>query len=78
MPKDWSDALLVPIPKKGDFSKCDNWRDIALLDITGKVAARIIQERLQDLTEEELPESQCDFEEWAWMIRYGIYCAPAC
>ena len=59
VPKDWSDALLVPIPKKGDLSKCDNWRGIALLDVVGKVVVRIIQERLQDLAEEELPESQC-------------------
>lgn len=61
MPKDWSDALLVPIPKKGDLSKCDNWRGIALLDVVEKVVARIIQESLQALAEEELPESQCGF-----------------
>ena len=61
MLKDWSDALLVPIPKKGDLGKCDNWRGIALLDTVGKVAARIIQERPQALAEEELPESQCGF-----------------
>ena len=39
--------------------KCDNWRGIALLDVVGKVTAWIIQERLQKLAEEELPESQC-------------------
>ena len=61
VPKDWSDALQVPIPKKGDLSKCDNWRGIARLDTVGKVIARIIQERLQTLAEEELPESQCGF-----------------
>ena len=61
VPKDWSDALLVPIPKKGDLSKCDNWRGIALLDVVRKVVARIIQERLQDLAEEELLECQCGF-----------------
>ena len=49
VPKDWSDALLVPIPKKSNLSKCDNWRGIALLDVVGKVVARIIQERLQSL-----------------------------
>ena len=61
VPKDWSDALQVPIPKKGDLSECDNWRGIARLDTVGKVIARIIQERLQSLAEEELPESQCGF-----------------
>ena len=60
-PKEWTDAILIPIPKKGDLSNCDNWRGISLLDVVGKVIARIIQDRLQLLAEEELPESQCGF-----------------
>ena len=56
-----SDAVLVPIPKKGDLTRCDNWRGISLLDVVGKVAARILQGRLQELAEEVLPESQCGF-----------------
>ena len=61
VPQDWIDAILVPIPKKGDLKNCDNWRGISLLDVVGKVVARILQERLQELAEEELPESQCGF-----------------
>ena len=57
----WRDSILVPIPKKGDLSNCDNWRGISLLDVVGKVVARILQERLQKLAEDELPESQCGF-----------------
>ena len=44
VPKDSSDAVLVPIPKKGDLSNCDNWRGIALLDVVGKVVARVLQD----------------------------------
>ena len=61
VPQDWSDALLVPIPKKGNLKNCDNWRGVALLEVVGKVTAKIIQGKLQDLAEEELPESQCGF-----------------
>ena len=61
VPKDWTDAVLVPIPKKGNLRKCDNWRGIALLDVVGKVVARIILERLQEIADTELPESQCGF-----------------
>ena len=61
VPKEWTDAILVPIPKKGDITKCDNWWGIALLDVVGKVVARVVQGRLQDLAEEVLPESQCGF-----------------
>ena len=61
VPSDWCDAVLVPIPKKGDLSKCDNCRGIALLDVVGKVVARVLQERLQKVAEDELSESQCGF-----------------
>ena len=58
---DWKDAEIVPIPKKGDLKHCDNWRGISLLDVVGKVFARILQERLQVVSEKVLPESQCGF-----------------
>ena len=61
VPAEWRDAILVPLPKKGDLSRCDNWRGISLLDVVGKLVARIVQERLQKLAEDELPESQCGF-----------------
>ena len=46
VPQAWRDAELVPIPKKGDLSNCDNWQGIALLDVVGKVIGRLIQNRL--------------------------------
>ena len=59
--KECTDAILIPIPKKGDTTKCDNWQGIALLEVVGKVDARIVQRKLQDLAEVVLPESQCGF-----------------
>ena len=59
VPKDWVDAVIVPIPKKGDLSDCNNWRGISLFDVVCKVTARILQDRLQQLVDEELPVSQC-------------------
>ena len=61
VPCDRRDVILVPIPKKGNLTNCDNWRGISLLEVVGKVVARVIQERLQKIAEEELPESQCGF-----------------
>ena len=61
VPQAWRDAEIVPIPKKGDLSRCDNWRSIAFLDVVGKDVGRLIQNRLQILAEEELPDSQCGF-----------------
>ena len=59
--QDWKDAVVVPIPKKGNLNHCDNWRGISLLDVVGKLFGRILQERLQVLAESLLPESQCGF-----------------
>ena len=61
VPQDWRDAILVPVPKKGNLHCCDNWRGIALLDVVGKLVGRVIQNRLQKLAECVLPESQCGF-----------------
>ena len=58
---DWKDAEIVPIPKKGNLQSCDNWRGISLLDVAGKVFARIVQDRLQVIAESILPDSQCGF-----------------
>ena len=44
MVEDWRDAEIVPIPKKGNLKLCDNWQGISLLDMVGKVFARILQE----------------------------------
>ena len=46
VPQAWRDADLVPVPKKGDLSFCDNWRGIALLDVVGKAVGRLVQTRL--------------------------------
>lgn len=59
VPSDWRDAVLIPM--KGDLSRCDNWKGIALLDVVGKVMATVLQERLQKVAEDELPESKCGF-----------------
>ena len=67
VPQEWADATLIPIPKKGNLSDCNNLRGIALLDVVGKVVAR---ERLQRLAEQVLPKSQCGFVRcaaaWTW------------
>lgn len=58
---DWKNAEIIPIPKKGALKVCDNWRGISLLDVVGKVFARIVQSRLQRTAEGLLPDSQCGF-----------------
>ena len=47
---------MLRFPKKGNLQSCDNWRGISLLDVVGKIFARIIT-----IAETILPESQCGF-----------------
>ena len=61
MPREWRDALLVPVQKKRDLTKCDNWKRISLLDIMGKLFGKVLQKRLLELAEELLSDSQCGF-----------------
>ena len=45
-PLEWSKSLIVPIPKKGDLSKVENYKGITLLPILSKVFTQILKERL--------------------------------
>ena len=42
VPQEWGDCQLVPIPKKGNLSSCDNWRGIALLEVVGWPSTRLL------------------------------------
>ncbi|BHF67679.1 hypothetical protein SprV_0301070700 [Sparganum proliferum] len=63
VPQDFKDATIVHLYKrKGNRQVCDNHRAISLLNIAGKIFARILLNRLNTHLEQGLlPESQCDF-----------------
>nr|VZI07985.1 unnamed protein product [Spirometra erinaceieuropaei] len=63
VPQDLKDATIVHLYKrKGNRQVCDNHRGISLLDIAGKIFARILLNRLNNhLAQGLLPESQCGF-----------------
>jgi hypothetical protein len=61
MPGDWKVGLIVPLLKKGDKMKCENYREITLLNVAYKVLSNIILEQLKEYSEEILGEYQCGF-----------------
>ena len=60
-PQDWKMSVFIPIPKKGNAKECLNYRTIALISHANKVIFKILQARLQQYVNCELPDVQADF-----------------
>ena len=59
-PQDWKRSVFIPIPKKGNAKECSNYRTIALVSHSSKVI-KILQARLQQYMNHELPDVQAGF-----------------
>ena len=60
-PQDWKRSVFIPIPKKGNPKECSNYHTIALNLHTSKVMLKILQARLQQYVNRELPDIQAGF-----------------
>ena len=60
-PQDWKRSVFIPIPKKGNAKKCSNYCTIALISHASKVMLKILQGRLQQYVNCELPDVQAGF-----------------
>jgi len=60
-PKDWKRSVFIPIPKKGNAKEYLNYHTIALTSHTSKVMLKILQARLQQYMNCELPDVQAGF-----------------
>ena len=58
---DWKRSVFIPIPKKGNVKECSNYYTIALISHTSKVMLKILQARLQQYVNRELPDVQAGF-----------------
>ena len=59
--QDWKWSVFVPIPKKGNAKECSNYRTIALISHISEVMLKILQARLQQYVNRELPDVQAGF-----------------
>ena len=59
--QDWENSVFIPIPKKGNAKECSNYHTIALISHAGKVMLKILQARLQQYVNRELPDVQAGF-----------------
>ena len=60
-PQDWKRSVCIPIANKGNTKECSNYRTIAFIAHASKVMLKILQARLQQNVNRELPDVQAGF-----------------
>ena len=60
-PQDWKRSVFIPIPKKGNAKECSNYCTIAVISHASKVMLKILEARLQEYLNCELPDVQTGF-----------------
>ena len=55
-------SVFIPIPKKGNAKECSNYHTIAFISHASKALLKILQVRLQQYMNHELPDVQAGFE----------------
>ena len=70
-PQHWKRSVFIPIPKKGNAKECSNYHTIVLISHASKVMLKILQARLQQYVNRELPDVQAGFRKGRG-IRYQI------
>ena len=60
-PQDWKRSVFIPVPKKGNAKECSDYHTIALISHASKVMLKILQARLLQYVNQELPDVQAGF-----------------
>ena len=60
-PQDWKRSVFNPVPKKCNAKECSNYCTVALISHASKVLLKIVQARLQQYMNHELPDVQAGF-----------------
>ena len=61
LPQDWKRSVFIPVPKKGNAKECSNYCTTALISHASRVMLKILQARLQQYVNRELPDVQAGF-----------------
>ena len=60
-PQDWKSSVFTSVPKKGNAKECSNHCTITLISHASKVMLKILQARLQQYRNQDIPEVQAGF-----------------
>ena len=61
IPDNWTKSIILTMPKKGDITKCENYRTISLINHSSKILLEIIWCRMKPYVEAILAEEQAGF-----------------
>ena len=67
--QDWKRSVFTPIPKRGNAKECSNYHIIVLISHVSKVMLKILQARLQQYVNHELPDVQAGFRKGRGKIK---------
>ena len=59
--QDWKRSVFISIPKKGSLRECSNYHTTLLVSHASKLMLKILQARLQQYVNHELPDVQAGF-----------------
>ena len=62
--QDWKRSVFIPIPQKGNAKEYSNYHTVAFISYASKVMLKILQSRLQQYMNHELPDVQAGFSSW--------------
>ena len=65
----WKGSVFIPILKKGNAKECSNYHTIALISHASEVMLKILQARLQQYVNRELPDVQAGFRKGLFLKR---------
>ena len=60
-PQDWKRSVFIPIPKKGNAKESSNYRTVALISHAIELMLKILQARIQQYVNDELPDVPAGF-----------------
>ena len=59
--QDWKRSVFIPVPMESNTKECSNYHAVALISHTRKAMLEILQARLQQCVNQELPDVQAEF-----------------
>jgi len=60
-PQDWKRSVFIPVPQKGNVKQCSSYCTTVLISHASKAMLKILQDRLQQYVNQELPDVQAGF-----------------